>query len=331
MSDAGLHNVLISSAGRRGELVKIFQESQRLAGLDGEVFTVDRSPLTSAGWLSSGLDLVPSLSSPGFIDAVLEVCQRRNVRHVIPTLDPELPLYAAAIDRFREIGVDVWVSNPEAISIAQDKRITNRWLRAQGLPAVAQVDLATALATTETSFPVIAKPAGGSSSVGLVRAARHEDFLALDPALDDVVEEIAPGVEFTVDVLVAPEGSVVAAVPRRRLETRAGEVSKGLTTAAPEVEDVARRVVEALPGARGVLNVQIFQDDSSGSLNVIEINARFGGGFPLSWAAGAQFPMWLMQRLANSDPTASVDWKAETLMLRYDAAVFLDVAPGGVM
>jgi len=73
-----------------------------------------------------------------------------------------------------------------------------------------------------------------------------------------------------------------------------------------------------------VLNVQIFQDAKTGELNVIEINARFGGGFPLSWAAGSLMPLWLVQELAGETPTASLDWRDQQLMLRYDAAVHLD-------
>jgi carbamoyl-phosphate synthase large subunit len=81
---------------------------------------------------------------------------------------------------------------------------------------------------------------------------------------------------------------------------------------------------EALPGAYGALNVQVFVDDPD-DLAVIEINARYGGGFPLSLAAGADFPRWMLEELRGLPSTAAPDgWRAGLVMLRYDAAVFVD-------
>lgn len=320
-------NILVSSAGRRGALVQLLSDEITAAGMTGNVYAVDRSVFTAGGWLSAGLDAVPSIADPNFVDAVLEVCQRRRIRHLVPTLDPELPVYAAARDRFADIGVNVWVSSVETVGIAQDKRRTNRWLKENGVPTPVQLDLAEAL--PGITGPMIAKPARGSSSLGVARVSSAAECRTLDKRWDYVLESIAPGVEFTVDVLVDRSGRVRATVPRRRLETRAGEVSKGLTVHAPEVEELAAFIAESLPGAYGILNIQIFRDQVTGELNVIEVNARLGGGFPLTWASGAHMPAWLMEEEAGMVPEACLRWSPGRLMLRYDTAVFLDVDPEG--
>ena len=85
---------------------------------------------------------------------------------------------------------------------------------------------------------------------------------------------------------------------------------------------------EAGPGAYGALNVQVFvagDVHEPASLAVIEINARYGGGFPLSLEAGADFPRWMLEELLGLPTTASPDdWRSGLVMLRYDAAVFVD-------
>jgi carbamoyl-phosphate synthase large subunit len=111
-------------------------------------------------------------------------------------------------------------------------------------------------------------------------------------------------------------------VPRRRLEVRAGEVSKGITVREPAVIDLAVRAAEALPGAWGCLNVQIFHDVASGQLAVIELNPRFGGGFPLAWEAGAHYPRWILEEVLGLPSTVHDRWTDGLVMLRYDAAVF---------
>ena len=160
-------NILLSSSGRRGELVNILKQAISEAGQSGAVLTADRSPLTAAGWLSDELFVAPDLRDPRFLDEILAFCLSRDVTHIIPTIDTELPIYAAARDFFSARGIHVWVSSPDAVAIAQDKRATNRWLAANSLPAPRQMDLNEALTGCQPEFPMIAKPARGSSSVGL--------------------------------------------------------------------------------------------------------------------------------------------------------------------
>ena len=113
--------------------------------------------------------------------------------------------------------------------------------------------------------------------IGLVTIDDHAQLDSLDPRVDYVVEQVATGGRVTVDVWVDNNGVGRSAVPRRRIEVRAGEVSKGVTVRDEVLMALALDVVSALPGARGVLNVQVFSDADRGFQQVIEINARFGG------------------------------------------------------
>ena len=97
------------------------------------------------------------------------------------------------------------------------------------------------------------------------------------------------------------------------------------------LQDLAARICAALPGAFGTIIVQVFvdgqPDDAATDLAVIEINARYGGGFPLALEAGADFPRWQLEELLGLPSTAAADaWRDGLVMLRYDAAVFVDEA-----
>ena len=57
----------------------------------------------------------------------------------------------------------------------------------------------------------------------------------------------------------------------------------------------------------------------------IEINPRFGGGYPLSYLAGGNFPKWLIEEhLLHKEVSYFEDWKDNLLMLRYDAEVLIE-------
>jgi carbamoyl-phosphate synthase large subunit len=62
--------------------------------------------------------------------------------------------------------------------------------------------------------------------------------------------------------------------------------------------------------------------DDAGTPAVFEINARFGGGYPLAHRAGAQFAQWLLEEASGRRLSAHNDWQGGVVMLRYDQAVF---------
>jgi carbamoyl-phosphate synthase large subunit len=85
------------------------------------------------------------------------------------------------------------------------------------------------------------------------------------------------------------------------------------------------RACESLPGAWGAMNIQIFLDESSEALNIIELNPRFGGGYPLAWQAGARYPKWLIEETLELPLSAERHgWRDRLVMLRWDAAAFVD-------
>ena len=327
--------VLVSSAGRRVELLRGFRRAFASLGLDGRVIATDASWYSSAFHDADEAFLVPRLDSGDYIPALLALCEKQQVDLVIPTIDTEMAAWVEGRDRFAAIGTTVALSGAGVVDIAADKQRTHEWLVANGFPTVEQASPAAVLAEPAAwPFPLIAKPRFGSAGIG-VGIVRHPGELAVAvsrPELGEmVVQTLAAGREHTIDVLADRDGHCVCAVPRRRIEVRSGEVSKGVTVRSPRLQDLAARICAALPGAFGTITVQVFvdgdPDDEAADLAVIEINARYGGGFPLALEAGADFPRWQLEELLGLPSTATPDgWRDGLVMLRYDAAVFVDEA-----
>ncbi len=133
-------NVLISSAGRRVVLLECFQLALAKLGLAGVVHAADSSRVSAAFQYAKASHAIPRCTSPEFVATMLEICRREQIALVIPTIDTELPVYAAAKERFAEIGTTVAVSSAEAIAIANDKRRTHAWLTSHKLPTVKQFE-----------------------------------------------------------------------------------------------------------------------------------------------------------------------------------------------
>ena len=324
MPPAEAFNVLVSSAGRRVALQNILRQTLGDLGLRGQVMAADMSPLSAAFHDADRSFVVPRCDDEAFIPAMLEICERNGIRLVVPTIDTELPHYASSLERFAAIGTTVAVSAPEVIAIARDKAVTNCWLRRRQFPVPRQAHLEEVKRNPAAwPLPVVVKPRTGSASAGIVFASRRTQLDTVDNPSDVVVEEMLTGIEYTIDVLAAADGRCLCAVPRRRLEVRGGEITKAQTCRIAELEALACGICEALPGAYGVLNIQVIV--GAGGPAVLEINPRFGGGFPLTWEAGGRYPAWMLEEILGLPSTASTQaWTSGVTMLRWDAAVYVE-------
>jgi len=317
-------NILISSAGRRVELMQAFRDALRDLGIKGAVCAADCSAEAPAMRLAERAWRVPRCQEAAFTSELLDLAAREDISMIVPTIDAELEPLSFCRKSFAERNTFVSVSAPETVMISVDKALTHTWLAANGFPTVAQSTPDEVLrAPAEWIFPLIVKPRFGSASKG-VHYVRSVDELRLahesEPGL--IVQSVATGSEYTVNVYVDAQGKCVCAVPHRRIEVRAGEVSKAVTVKNRRLMQLAQDIAETLPGARGALNIQCFLSND-GIINVIEINSRFGGGYPLAHRAGAPFTNWLVEELLDRPVTAKFDaWTDDLVMLRYDQAVF---------
>lgn len=318
--------VLLSSAGRRGALVGALRDGGSRAGAEVRVVATDASPLSAAGHLADAFHLVPRLDDPGYLDALCELAQAEQVDVIVPTIDTELLLLARHRDQVTSAGALALVSDPSCIEICADKERSSAWLRGHGFPVPAQHDRASIDRLGPADWPLFFKPREGSSSIG-AHPVNGPDELALAEQRHGpgVVEELVSGDEYTMDCWVDPAGACVGVVPRLRLAVRAGEIAKGVTAARPDLQELCRSVLEAMPGLRGPVTVQVIATGQGPQ--IIEINPRFGGGYPLSHEAGARYTAVLAAEVLGKpvDP-AWLAWQADLVMLRYDEAVFVPLA-----
>lgn len=327
--DRGRHpskhvNVLISSAGRRVALMNCFRESLSALGVSGRIIAVDATPYSAAAHLADEFYIVPRCTENDFIPAVQEICEQHDIHLLIPTIDTELPTYAAARQEFRRRGTRIAISSPETVAICYNKILTHEWLTGLDLPVPRQATPEAVLRDTSAwNLPLIVKPVDGSGSLGVhtITSFAELDALSSRP-YRLIVQECIEGAEHTINVFVNNEGRCLCTVPHLRIEVRGGEVAKGVTVKDRRLMELAATIVESMPGVYGALNVQCFRT-ITGDVKIIEINARFGGGYPLAHRAGGRITQWLVEEALGREVRQPFDaWEDGLTMLRYDEAVF---------
>jgi carbamoyl-phosphate synthase large subunit len=316
--------LLLTSAGRRVALLESFRRGAAAANVDLTVLACDLAPDMSAACRAADHRFaVPRVDHPDYIPALLKIVRDHGVDLLVPTIDTELLVLANAASSFAEIGCHVAVSAPAVIDIARDKLATATFLDAAGIPSPRTTTLAALReGGTDCGWPAILKPRHGSASRGLAIAHGPDDLPRVEHE-PMIVQQLLSGEEWTVNLYFDDHGALQTVVPHRRLQVRAGEVEKGVVQRDPGLRAIASRLADHLPGSRGVLCFQAMRD-ASGAFSVFEINARFGGGYPLADRAGATFAQWLVERSAGLPDTAHDRWTTGVTMLRYDAAIFVD-------
>ena len=126
-------NILILSAGRRVELVQSFQNAAKRLNIKSNVVAGDCSETAPAIYFADRKAILPRINEDNYIDEIIKVCKREDIRLVIPTIDTDLLLLSEERDRIEsESGAVVLIASTEVISICRDKINTQKFLEENG-------------------------------------------------------------------------------------------------------------------------------------------------------------------------------------------------------
>jgi carbamoyl-phosphate synthase large subunit len=316
--------VLFTCIGRRVSLLNSFRQAARQLRLPADFLGTEATDLSPALQLCDRQFLVKPVTHAQYIRQLLAIVKANNVRLLVPTVDLDLKLLAHKRAQFDRLGCLVLISTPRVIDICQDKRKTYRFLVKNGFDTPHTASIRAALSNKKLQWPCFLKPWDGYASRGnaIVRNRRELLFFA-KKVPNPICQELVNGAEHTCDVYVDFAMKVRCVVPRKRIEVRAGEVSKGKVVKHPLIMAQAKKLVEKLGAGPGIITLQLFLTPED-KVKFIEINPRFGGGAPLAIKAGANFPKWILQEVLGKQPNIRFDgFKDSLVMLRYDAEVWM--------
>lgn len=323
-------NILLSSAGRRTYLVEWFRGA---LGGRGLVHASNSDPAaTSLAAADRGV-VTPLIYSDEYIPFMLNYCERERIGAIVPLFDVDIPVLAAHRAEFEAIGCLPVVAPVDFAKVCSDKLSTSELLAFAGIPRpctyVGAHGFMDAVVRGEASFPAFIKPRWGMGSIGLAEAADEDELRVLcgiaerkvegsylryessadAPGRSVIVQPRVEATEYGMDVYCDLSGRYRGCVVRRKLAMRAGETDVAeVITADARFESLARSLA-GLSRHPGCMDVDVF--DAGGDLMVLEMNARFGGGYPFSHAAGVDMPRALVSWLRGEecDPDAlTVKW-----------------------
>lgn len=315
------NNILFTCAGRRHYLLDFFKQEKPA---NSKLIATDMQSSAPALALADRAYLVPAVDDIHYIDEIKDICCREKIKAIISLNDLELPVLAKHKKEFEKLGVLLIVSDEKVIDTCFDKYKTIGFASRLDLKCpktyLTLEETIEAIKDKSLFFPIVLKPRWGSASIGieypetleelhltyallqkklqrtiLLRVSRHD----MDHAI--LFQEKMIGKEFGVDVINDLNGNTMAVYVKEKLAMRAGETDKAVLRNNTAIKEMGWEIGQNLKHI-GNLDCDIF--DHEGQLYLLEMNPRFGGGYPFSHMSGANIPAaiysWLQGKKADS-------------------------------
>ena len=253
-------NILILSAGTRNKIVEYFVKT--LAG-KGKVIATDMSNLAPAIYEADKYYIVPRMTDAGYIDTVIDICKKEEIKGVLSLIDPELSLLAENKKKFEEIGAKIIGSSYELCEMSLDKYKMYLWLSDKGYKCAKSYmdkdEFYRAFESGETAYPVFVKPARGSASISISKVYDKESIEILFSHNDGLmIQEYLHGQEIGADVYIDMiSGEIVSIFTKKKIKMRAGETDKAVSFKDERLFELIKDFVSKA-GYRGQIDIDIF-------------------------------------------------------------------------
>lgn len=329
-------NILFTCAGRRNYLINYFKEA--LHG-QGKVLAADMS-LTAPAMIDADVAiLVPNSYDNDYISVLKKVINTHQITAIISLNDLELPILSKHKAELELEGAKVIISNERVIDIAFDKMETFNFIQNIGLKTPKTYttlhEAKTALNDKSLKFPLVVKPRWGSASIG-IDFPESMDELDLSFALQQMklkksilntvsqndfdrailIQEKLNGKEYGMDILNDFEGNYIGTFVREKLSMRSGETDKAISVIDEKFEQLGATISKHLKHV-GSLDCDVFETNNQ--LYVLELNPRFGGGYPFSHEAGVNTPAIYIEWLKGTKNNSQfINYKAGVMCSKCD-------------
>lgn len=311
-------NILLTSVGRRSYLVKYFKEA-----LDdiGEVHVSNSSDISPAFLVADKSIVSPLIYDDKYIPFLLNYCKKNNINIIISLFDIDLYKLALNKDLFAKNGIRVIVSDADFVKICNDKWLTYLFLKENGFHVPRTYlnlnDVKDDLNKNNISYPIMLKPRWGMGSLSnyvvnndmelnvLYQKIKNEiqnSYMKYESLQDMehsvLIQELLSGQEYGLDVINDLEGNYINTIVKKKIAMRSGETDCAEVLFNKNIKKVGQKLGKLTKHIAN-LDVDVFYDGKK--VYILEMNARFGGGYPFSHMAGVNLPKAIINWCDNKE------------------------------
>jgi len=278
--------ILVPSASAPAGINTI--KSLKMVKYPVRIVASDSNPISAGFFMSDAYEVLPEIDSKLYITRLFDIVEKHKIEILMPSSGYDIYQYSENKEKLLKLGALPVVSDKKTMERCRDKMQTFNYLSKKfNLP------FTTSDYKKTSRFPLIAKPRYGKGSKGIVKIDNEKELKYVQIKKDNLIfQEYLPGTEYTIDVLSDLECEPIIAVPRIRLETKAGISTVGKIVKDENISDTCKSIAKYLK-IRGPCCIQM-KESKEGILKIVEVNPRMGGGTFFTTLAGANFPAMIL-------------------------------------
>lgn len=286
MKGASNSTILVPSASAPAGINTI--KSLKMVNYPVRIVASDSNPYSAGFYMSDAYEVLPEIDSKLYITRLLEIVTKHKINVLMPSSGYDIYQYSANKEKLLKLGALPVVSDIKTMKICRDKIQTFNYLSKKFELPFTTLDY-----KKVKGFPLIAKPRYGKGSKGIVKINNENELKYVRLNSENLIfQEYLPGIEYTIDVLSDLECEPILAVPRIRVETRAGISTVGTIVKDENISETCKSIAKYLK-IRGPCCIQM-KESNDGILKMVEVNPRMGGGTIFAALAGANFPAMIL-------------------------------------
>jgi carbamoyl-phosphate synthase large subunit len=263
-------------------------KSLKMVNYPVKIISSDTNPISAGFYLSDAHEVLPEVENQSYTTRLFEIISKHNIGILMPSSGYDIYNFSRNKGNLLDRGAVAVVSDEDVMEICRDKMETFTFLSQKFASPYTTVD-----PNKIIEFPLIAKPRFGKGSKGVVKIDNDDDLKYVQSKNDNLIfQEYLPGTEYTIDVLSDLEGEPIIAVPRIRLQTKAGIYTIGKIVKDDSISETCKSIAKYLK-IIGPCCIQM-KETKDGILKVVEVNPRLGGGTIFTALAGANFPSMIL-------------------------------------
>jgi carbamoyl-phosphate synthase large subunit len=263
-------------------------KSLKMVNYPVKIISSDTNPISAGFYLSDAHEVLPEVENQSYTTRLFEIISKHNIGILMPSSGYDIYNFSRNKGNLLDRGAVAVVSDEDVMEKCRDKMETFTFLSQKFASPYTTVD-----PNKIIEFPLIAKPRFGKGSKGVVKIDNDDDLKYVQSKNDNLIfQEYLPGTEYTIDVLSDLEGEPIIAVPRIRLQTKAGISTIGKIVKDDSISETCKSIAKYLK-IIGPCCIQM-KETKDGILKVVEVNPRLGGGTIFTALAGANFPSMIL-------------------------------------
>lgn len=285
--------ILITNPGRKNYFIDFLIRIKKFFLPKMQIHLCDANENSSSFYVSN---LVKNHITPKcehkdkYYNSILKIIKKNKINLVIPLTDLDLHILSKKKVELKKFKCETLISNSKIINLCTNKILTHQFLVKNSLPTPK-----TLLATKKKNLklPLIIKDIRGNSSQGF-KVIKKDSDLNLIESKNKVLQEYIKGREYHLDILNDFEGNYIDHCSKIKLEMRDGETFKAKIINNSQLSSLAKQISKKLQHV-GNLDCDIISNKSK--YFIIDLNPRFGGGYPFTHISGKNYILKILSIL----------------------------------